>query len=313
VSGPHHDCPSGRSRLSTITPLFPDESRRVQAGRSTAAGGGELRRPLLSCFLATLPRSGSWLLAELLWNTGLAGEPHEYFRPDFTALWGSEWGLPSDLGYTDYVRAAVSLTQTPNGVFCAKVHWYQFAWLRQQLAEQASADQQQSALGAWFPDLRHVFLHRSDTARQAISYYLAAKTQVWFWTGGRRPGPGVSEPDLQQVRWFEDVLVQHGHLWRDYFARSGAKPLEIRYEDLAADPPGTVNRVLEFLGVSQAADPPRPPTLKPQSDDSTERILEAYLEARDRLAPLPTDLVWNRTPRKFQHGSSSEGRSLERT
>lgn len=303
MNDPLHDRASTRSRLATLTPLFPDDLRKVRVSRRSAADHGELARPLFSCFVATLPRSGSWLLAELLWNTGLVGEPHEYFRPDFTPLWSAEWGLPSDLGYAEYVKAAVSLTQTSNGVFCAKVHWYQFAWLLRQLAEHPAADQQPAVLDTWFPDLRHVFLHRSDTARQAISYYRAATTQAWFTTRGSEPGPGVSEPDLQQVRWFEDVLVQHRKLWRDYFARSGATPLEIRYEDLAADPPGTVNRVLAFLGLPEAAESTYQPTLKPQADDSTERILEAYLAARDRLAPLPAGLSWNRTLREFQPGS----------
>jgi LPS sulfotransferase NodH len=295
-----------RGRLATVTPLFPDELRRVRASRRSAADRGELPRPLLSCFVATLPRSGSWLLAELLWNTGLVGEPHEYFRPDFTPLWSTEWGLPSELPYADYVKAAVSLTQTPNGVFCAKVHWYQFAWLLRQLAEHAPADEEQTVLGTWFPDLRHVFLHRSDTARQAISYYRAAKTQAWFATDGSGSEPGISEPDLQQVRWFEGVLVQHRRRWRDYFARSGVTPLEIRYEDLAADPSATVDRVLAFLGLPQAAVPTPPPTLKPQADATTERILTAYLESRDRLAPLPAGLQWDKALREFQHRSPAE-------
>ena len=36
-----------------------------------------------SGLIATLPRSGSWLLSEALQLTGLVGQPAEYFRPDF--------------------------------------------------------------------------------------------------------------------------------------------------------------------------------------------------------------------------------------
>jgi LPS sulfotransferase NodH len=279
--------PASRSRLSALTPLFPAAPRGVRA----------VDPPSLSCFIATLPRSGSWLLAELLWNTSLVGEPHEYFRPDFTPLWSAEWDLRVGAPYADYVRTALAMTQTPNRVFCAKLHWYQFAWLRGQLV---AADADRPSAGDWFPDLRHVFLHRTDTARQAISYQRAAATQAWFATDHAGDRPVVSQPDLQQVRWFEDVLVQHRESWRRYFADAGVTPLEIRYEELAGDPHGTVARVLAFLGLPHPGTTLPEPVLRPQADAATERVLELYRQAREHLEPLPAGLEWDRSQRQFR-------------
>src|SRR3954470_22077019 len=111
-----------RTRLSTATPLYPTPGSVYAVGVDGSSGkrrGGV--PPGTSCLLATLPRSGSWLLADLLWRTRRVGEPHEYFRSDFTALWGAEWGLPEQVSYRDYVHTALSATQTVNGIFCAKV------------------------------------------------------------------------------------------------------------------------------------------------------------------------------------------------
>src|SRR5690242_15386358 len=43
----------------------------------------EKTRITLSCIICTTPRSGSWLLADQLLQTGIAGRPEEYFRLDW--------------------------------------------------------------------------------------------------------------------------------------------------------------------------------------------------------------------------------------
>ncbi len=298
-----------RSRLASITPLFPDEADTQRAHRHEPVGQrSDAGRPHTCCFVATMPRSGSWLLSDVLWSTGLVGQPHEYFRPDFTGLWASEWDLPQNPDYRSYVDTALSRTQAPNGVFSAKVHWYQFAWLRQQvLAHDGPHVDVDVRLGEWFPDLRHVFLHRRDTARQAISYYRAAKSQIWF--ASDRPPPASTEnlgdADLQQIRWFEDVITDHRDRWQRYFASNGITPLEVVYEDLVADMAGTVRQVLSFLGVPSASCPVPSPRLKAQADDITEQLLASYRAVRDHLVPAPSDLTWHREERSFGRGATA--------
>ena len=299
-SGARDEAPP-TSRLSEITPLFPsdDERARPVTGAAPAHRAGP---PTRICFLTTLPRSGSWLLSDVLWGSGLVGQPHEYFRPDFTDLWSAEWGVPPGAPYRDYVDAALSCAQSSNGVFCAKLHWYQFAWLRQQLASESGTDAD-TALAEWFPDASYVFLHRRDTARQAISYHRASQTQAWFDLGPGTPRThgreGDTHVDLQQVRWFEDVLVDHRDRWRRHFDTHGIEPLEVLYEDLAADHAATVGRVLSHLGIDEPAPPLPAPRLRSQSDDTTERVLAAYRAARPGLLAAPDDLVWQREGRRF--------------
>ena len=65
-------------------------------------------------------------------------------------------------------------------------------------------------------------------------------------------------PSLQAKEWGPDTLVDTAALWR-HMVRSGqrdgqrlgaARYLEVRYEQLVTDPPGTLMRVCNFLGLS---------------------------------------------------------------
>ncbi len=217
-----------RLRIHEVIP-FVDPPALATQSRMSGLMSRDSRHcpPAVSCFIATLPRSGSWFLAEALANTGRAGIPNEYFRSDFTTLWSSEWGLADNVPYQMYVAAAKERTTTANGVFSAKLHWYQFAWLRGQLvAESEPGDGSSSeAMNRLFPNLRYIFLWRRDTARQAVSYYRASVTQMWFLTYEQKHGVlAEDDVDLQQIRWFEDVLLEHRDNWRAYFAMSRVLP-----------------------------------------------------------------------------------------
>ena len=285
-------------RSTPSSPPSADDSGSLASARCQLA---------VSCFIATCPRSGSWFLAEALANTGLVGIPNEYFRPDFTALWAAEWGLTSDIPYRAYVEAAKNRTATANGVFSAKLHWYQFAWLCGHLSAQRETPDGGSVhekLGRWFPNLKYVFLWRRDTARQAVSYYRASMTQVWFLTDTTSRNMLAGDLDLQQIKWFEDTLIEHRANWKSYFSANGITPLEVVYEDLASDYQAAVHEILSYLGVAKSAGISLlPPTLRRQSDDQTEAILESYLTARNLLAPRPEGLSWSATERRFRSQS----------
>jgi LPS sulfotransferase NodH len=229
--------------------------------------------------------------------------PNEYFRPDFTAQWSAEWGLRQDSSYRAYVEAAKRRTTTANGIFSAKLHWYQFTWLCRQIRMQDNAGKEQStpeSLAGWFPGLRYVFLWRRDTARQAISYYRAATTQLWFVTSLARGEMLAEEIEFQQIRWFEDILLEHRAGWQDYFARSEIIPLEVAYEDLAGGCQTAVRRILSFLGAAGSQQVTLgPPTLRRQADGDTEVILQKYLSMRNELPAKPDDLFWSAEDKKF--------------
>lgn len=259
-----------------------------------------------SCIIAALPRSGSWLLAEALNNTDLAGQPEEYFRPDFTRIWSRRWKLPERASYRRYIEAATRFSTTPNGVFSVKLHWYQFAWFLEQMRLLEGEDDSRGdseLVAKWLPNPRYILLLRRDKLRQAISYYRAAKSQVWFLTADSKSpaaGDDEDEPDFQTIRWLEDALVEHEACWRYFFERCEIQPLEVVYEDFVTDYDETVLAVLDWLGISPPADfEVEPAGLIKQAGEQTELLLARYLEKRDTLSPMPSNVVWSREMRRY--------------
>ena len=283
------DC-SSAAAAAVPPPLTP--VRRTSAVSSALQGRSTSSRPALCCFIATVPWSGSRLLSEALYNTGVAGHPHEYFAPDFRGAWAHRWDLSPEASIAEYISAAKARTRTPNGVFSVKVHWDQLRWLYSELASGAFFTRAHAAelVEARLAPLQYVFLWRSDSARQAISYYR---------------GEFDSDPvDLQQIRWFEDVVVEHREKWRQYFATGGIEPIEVQYESLVTSYEETVARLLSQLGLQSGGSVSleRGRTLRREADDRTEAILAAYLPVRDHLAPKGPEVRWDASSKRFVIG-----------
>ena len=130
-----------------------------------------------SYFISTTPRTGSFLLAHALDSTGIAGRPQEYFDPNFENLWLERLGIASD---AEFFEKVLPEGTTPNGVFSAKVHWHQFEYLAEKLQSVHGDGPILDLLERTFPGLRYVFLTRRDKVRQAVSYYRAIETNVWW-------------------------------------------------------------------------------------------------------------------------------------
>ncbi len=201
-----------------------------------------------------------------------------------------------------------ALSNPPNGVFSVNVHWHRLVWLYGALAPGAFFTCARAAelVEASFSPLQYVFLWRRDTARQAISYYRVSRAQKRLANGKAFDSDPV---DLQQIRWFEDEIIEHRQNWRRYFAAGGIEPIEVRYEDLVSAYEETVALLLSRLGIPSAGrlalDAQR--LLRRPADDRTEAILEAYLPMRDHLAPKGPDVSWDASGKRFAASSLLSG------
>jgi trehalose 2-sulfotransferase len=239
-------------------------------------------RPRLSVFIATAPRSGSWLLADSLRHLDV-GRPEEFFRADLETDYREQWGLPPAAPYLDFVDRVLSLGQAPNGVFAVKVHWFQFAMLLGRLrATHQGGDgvSDVALLERHFGNVRLVYLERTDTLRQAISWARAIRTNEW-WSieGSAAPGGGpVPEYDFETIKHLYYLLCDYKRCWREWIARSGLRPVEVSYETLARDHDAAVHRVVAALGlpVPQRIWAPR---LVRQADGNTETLARAYQDS----------------------------------
>lgn len=239
------------------------------------------RMPAVSVVICALPRSGSWLLAEGLWQTGVAGRPEEYFRPDWLQrflqtgrlefqhrlhqqdtwteqrpLMKSERALRApDAG--QFLREIMSIGTTPNGVFALKCHWFQLTDLTARLARLEKHTDAGStefpdavALHELLPGVRYIRLIREDKLRQAISWYRAITTDSWWASEDTSPAdqrrPGY---DQGQITVLHDWLQSQEASWDGYFERWGLFPLVVTYRELATAYERTITRVLGHLGL----------------------------------------------------------------
>jgi trehalose 2-sulfotransferase len=225
--------------------------------------------------VCALPRSGSSLLCELLFNTALAGAPAEYFDPAMRKQFSRRWGTES---FDEYLRALLARKTGPNGVFGFKAHFFQ-------LAEAFPG----ASLEEAFPGLRHVYITRRDTLRQAISWVRALQTHKWASDHEVR----VRHPEVFRREQIDNLIagvVERERRWETFFAHSGIEPLRITYEDLVAAPGDTVAAVLGHIGIEDAGSVRAgTPTLRRQADELTEDWVSRYL---DQAVPVAGASQW---------------------
>jgi trehalose 2-sulfotransferase len=236
--------------------------------------------------ICAVPRTGSYLLCDLLEKTGLAGHPNEYFNPSFQSPWAVEWKTKS---IHEYMETVSRVATTENGVFGLKAHPMQFDAMCRQLANKPSVPfvKRPQLLAQWLPRLSYIQLRREDRLRQAISYARAIQTNGW-WDSEYAPGPsGPVRPeqerfDFQLITRALELLRQMDQRWKNYFATIGATPLVISYESLIDSPRTAVESILNLLGVDQPAPPSdHPMPFRRQADELTEMWAARYERIRN--------------------------------
>jgi len=246
----------------------------------------EPQPPTRSYMLCAVPRTGSYVLCDLLEKTGVAGHPNEYFNPSFQSQWAVEWKSES---IHQYFETVAQLGTTANGICGLKVHPMQFDAMCRQLAGSPRVPfvQRPHLLGRWLPDLHYVQLTRRDRLRQAISYVRAIQTNGW-WDSDYAPGPsGPVRPeqerfDFQMITRALDLLGAMDQRWSDYFVAIGAVPLVLSYEDLIDAPHTAVGSILNLLGVDQPApSSDHPVPFRRQADELTETWIARYERMRN--------------------------------
>lgn len=213
-------------------------------------------KPATSYLICCVPRTGSWLLAEALQSTEVAGRPREYFAPDQKNVFYSLWGLSPTGDYSGFLSRVMSEATAPNGVWGAKVHWYQFNDLLAKLRGISELRDLplRALLPELFPNLHYIYLTRRDRIRHVVSYARASDTRVW-WDVDPSAGPGrrvlarTPKFDVAKLDRLFYSFARHQREWRTYFEQCGVTPLEVYYEDFAEDQTACVRQILEYLKI----------------------------------------------------------------
>lgn len=206
------------------------------------------------------PRSGSNYLCQLLASTGALGRPREYFNAAGRRKYDDP-DYPEDprLQLDQVVRTGA----TSNRVYGVKVHAFQLAPLLDRVDPFAE-----------LPRVRAIRQRRDDTLGQALSW---ARVQQTNQHRAGDPPEGVASYDRAQIDSSLEFLSRENAWWDDYLARIDVPLLEIRYEDLEADPQREVARVADFLRIRSAAVRPEVVEVTRQRDGVTAGWRERYL------------------------------------
>lgn len=296
-----------KCRLNGATLIAFGPRRPGVSTLQAALPGSTVKRmePRISYVICTNPRSGSWLLAEGLASTGLAGNPREWFHEGDEEEECRRAGIarePAAACYSAYLAHVKKAATSANGTLGLKLMYYQLEGLPRKVCSLPACRNlaRSRLLPAMFPNIQHIWLTRHDKVRQAISLHRAGQTDVWWEKDGRRPPArpdALPEPvfDPHNIERLENFVIESDAGWQRYFDEAAVKPLVIAYEELAADYEGTIRRVLKWLGFPKETMDGMaiaPPMLAKQADAKTEEWVELYGRfKRGQLSPAASDPI----------------------
>lgn len=234
-------------------------------------------------------------MCDLLHDTGVAGNPHSFFRRQDFGEWAEEFNVPvvqwHDHQAFDqpYLEAAVKYGTGATGLFGMRVMWESLGNLSARLETlfpelPGDSARLQSAFGP------PVYLHlsREDKIAQAISRWKAEQTGLWHvdadGTERERLKPGQPPRyDANELSKLVTELEDHDAAWTHWFARQGAVPIRITYEMLSSDPQNTLALILSALGQDETiAEKVEPRTTKLADDENREWADRFRAERRSR-------------------------------
>ena len=238
-----------------------------------------------SYFICSTARSGSTFFSTALRQTGVAGNPDEYFESGHFSRWCARWGVTT---FEEHLTRSLEEATTPNGVCGIKIHRdgflehfiYNLGELPRYKGRGLSAAELVADL---FPDLHYIWLTRRNKVRQAVSLWKASQTSQWAWKNDSEPSPPVAY-DFKKIEAQMQMMVRSEAEWEEYFTAAGIKPLTVVYEDFVEEYDETLWRVLRYLGVDgqTKGDWSRAKWMRKQADEESERLVQRYYEEKQR-------------------------------
>jgi len=232
----------------------------------------------ISYIICATPRSGSTLLCEALRNTGIAGNPDEYFGPMHVKRWRDEWKTKSQ---SDYLGKAIEQSKGENGVLGLKImrlYWQNVIEFLQS-ATNLTCYSERDLMSRCFPNLRYIWITRRNKVRQAVSWMKFLQGSAWYWEDETPQEIGNLEFKPDVIREFIIQTASHEAAWQEYFQVNKINPHIVVYEDLASAYEKTARDVIKYLGIQPHGEiifGER--RLRKQADALTEEWVHKYLE-----------------------------------
>ena len=218
------------------------------------------------------------MLCEALRNTGLAGNPDEYFGPMHVKRWNERWKTKSKADYLDKVMDQARGENGVLGIQVMHLYWQNvIEFLRD--ATNLAAYAENELLNQCFPDLRYIWITRRDKVRQAISWTKFLQGTAWYWEDEKPQKIEKPEFKPEVIREFIIQTAAHETSWQEYFRQNQIQPYIDVYEDFVTSYETTAKKIVEYLGVPRQEEIVfETRHLKKQADKLTEEWVQKYLE-----------------------------------
>jgi trehalose 2-sulfotransferase len=235
--------------------------RSMTDARLDFTHGTQMRQ---SYIVASSPRSGSTYFCRLLGQSGLLGTPSEVLNPGFD-LKGFKNRFKAS-SPADYVAELITRRTAKSGVFGLKAHFENFEGFLKEYP----------ALLEVLSPVTYIYINRRDRVAQAVSMARALQTNQWSSQGQEGKKPELRYNRELIANAMKEVELQDAG-WLDWFKANNITPFRLTYEDLLADPAGTVQSVVEHLGVQNAErDEVKVPPVEKQGDDTNQEWIERF-------------------------------------
>lgn len=208
-----------------------------------------------SYILCASPRSGSTLLCDLLWQTGVAGKPNSFFRPASVTDWCDWWDLPrvaADAYAQDYLRAAIAQGTQGSDIFGLRIMWDNMAAMLTRLRHLHGGVTDLQTLANCFGTCQFIHLSRADKVAAAVSLTIAEQTGLWHRNadGTDRENFGHTDTPVYDAAQIQSALAglnAEAAGWAGWFAANAITPHRVSYESLSQDPQSELAKILAFL------------------------------------------------------------------
>jgi LPS sulfotransferase NodH len=210
--------------------------------------------------ICATPRSGTTLLCDLLAEAGVTGRPDSFYRRQSISDFAAELGVADGPDFERrYLAAIIRAGRGDSDLFSMRVMWPSLHEMTEKLATLYPLETNDAGrISAAFGTPLYLHIEREDKVAQAISRSRAEQSGLWHRAadGGVREQIGsYREPvyDANRLRASIAETTAHQVQWRQWFAAHDIAPLYLAYEDLSADPIGSIRKLLTALGRNASA------------------------------------------------------------
>jgi LPS sulfotransferase NodH len=204
----------------------------------------KIKLPKISYAILTTPRSGSTFLCATLQSTKIAGFPTEHLRQPSAVL--TQF---CKFDYLRYLQLLMSYKTTSSEVFGTKIisHFLQVF--------QTNSLEFDELIQKYFS--KFIYLVRRDKIAQAVSIFLAQKTDVWHILSEQQSKEysdrveqiNINDTHLEEINKNYLFLLKQEAYLEKILKTYQLSPLIIEYEQLVNNTEEEVSKVLKYLGI----------------------------------------------------------------